>query len=164
MMLEVPPVPVLSADGLAATALQVFHEAGFSDEQLEGVGWDGEYVKKGVKQKIIDRMEMEGWSKEELEEWLTEVWEPAHQLELVTKDVKEDNPLAWLNDHIQILNDTANILGLGKGLEQSIEAAEEVGEKLYKLKGMSGTRFSAYFEGSIKNFTLRLETNVAALR
>ena len=47
MMLEVPPVPNLSAEGLATTALQVFRDAGFSDSQLEGFGWDGEYVKKG---------------------------------------------------------------------------------------------------------------------
>ena len=42
MMLEVPPVPNLSAEGLATTALHVFHDAGFTDEQLEGMGWDGE--------------------------------------------------------------------------------------------------------------------------
>ena len=35
----------------------------------------------------------------------------------------------WFEKHIQILNETANVLGIGKGLEQSIEAAEEVGEK-----------------------------------
>ena len=164
MMLEVPPVPNLSAEGLATTALRVFHDAGFTDEQLEGMGWDGEYVKKGVKSKIVEQMEMEGWSTAELKEWVTEVWEPAHQLELVTKDIKADDLMAWFNDHIQTLNDTTNILGFGKGLEQSLEAAEEVGEKAYKLKSMSGTRFSAYFEGSIKNFERRMETNVEALR
>ena len=44
MMLEVPPVPDLSAEGLATTAIRVFCEAGFTDDQLEGMGWDGEYV------------------------------------------------------------------------------------------------------------------------
>ena len=164
MMLEVPPVPDLTAEGLATTALRVFRDAGFSDEQLEGIGWDGEYVKKGVKSKIVEQMEMEGWSRVELKEWVTEVWEPAHQLELVTKDIKEDDPMAWFNEHIQTLNDTTNILGFGKGLEQSLEAAEEVGEKAYKLKSMSATRFSAYFEGSIRNFERRMETNIGALR
>ena len=164
MMLEVPPVPDLSAEGLATTAIRVFREAGFTDDQLEGMGWDGEYVKKGVKGKILEQLEMEGWSKEELKHWVTEVWEPAHQLELVTKDIKEDDPMAWFNQHISILNDITNILGFGKGLEQSMTAAEEVGEKLYKLKPMSGTRFSAYFESSIKNVERRMETNVAALK
>ena len=164
MMLEVPPVPVLTAEGLATTALQVFRNAGFTDDQLEGLGWDGEYVKKGVKGKLVELIDMEGWSKEDLEEWITQVWEPAHQLELVTKDVKEDDPMAWFNNHIETLNETANVLGIGKGLEQSMEAAEEVGEKFYKLKGMSGTRFSAYFEGSIKNFEKRIETSICALK
>ena len=44
--------------------------------------------------------------------------------------------MTWFNQHISILNDTTNILGFGKGLEQSIASAEEVGEKLYKLKAM----------------------------
>ena len=164
MMLEVPPVPVLSAEGLATTALQVFRDVGFTDDQLEGLGWDGEYVRKGVKGKMMELIEMEGWSKADLEEWITQVWEPAHQLELVTKDVKEDGPMAWFNSHIETLTETANILGIGKGLEQSMEAAEEVGEKFYKLKGMSATRFSAYFEGSIKNFERRMKTNICALQ
>ena len=47
-MLEVPPVPDLTAEGLASTALRIFRESGFTDEQLEGLGWDGEYVKKNV--------------------------------------------------------------------------------------------------------------------
>lgn len=164
MMLEVPPVPDLSAEGLATTAIRVFRQAGFTDDQLEGMGWDGEYIKKGVKGKILEQLEMEGWSKEELKDWVTEVWEPAHQLELVTKDIKDDDPMAWFNQHISILNDITSILGFGKGLEQSITAAEEVGEKLYKLKPMSGTRFSAYFESSIQNFERRMKTNVAALQ
>ena len=46
MMLEVPPVPVLYAVGLATTAMEVFCDSGIRDDQLEGVGWDGEYVKK----------------------------------------------------------------------------------------------------------------------
>ena len=164
MMLEVPPVPNLSAAGLATAALGVFREAGFSDEQLEGVGWDGEYIKKGVRDNLLDVMEMEGWNKEEKEGWVTKVWEPAHQLELVTKDVKGDSAFSWFNDLIQVLNDTTSLLGIGKGLEQSMEAAAEVGEKYYKLKTMSETRFSAYFEGSIKNFERRMETNIEALR
>ena len=49
MMLEVPPMPNLSAMGLASTAKKVFNGAGFLDDQLEGMGWDGEYIKKGVK-------------------------------------------------------------------------------------------------------------------
>ena len=164
MMLDVPTVPVLTAQGLASTALEVFRDSGFTDDQLEGMGWDGEYIKKGVKDKLLDILEIEGMTKDDMKEWVTEVWEPAHQLELVTKDVKSDNTFDWLTDHIQVLNDTATILGIGKGLEQSMEAAKEVGEKFYKLKRTSDTRFAAYFEGSIGNFEKRMETNIAALR
>ena len=164
MMLDVPTVPNLSAAGLASTAKMIFNDFGFSDDQLEGLGWDGEYVKKRVKDKLLDVLEIDGMSKKEKEDWVTEVWEPAHQLELVTKDVKDDEIFLWFKEHIQILNDTAAILGIGKGLEQSIEAAAEVDEKFYKLKSMSDTRFSAYFEGSISNFEKRMETNIAALR
>jgi hypothetical protein len=164
MMLDVPTVPVLTAQGLASTALEVFRDSGFTDDQLEGMGWDGEYIKKGVKDKLLDILEIEGMTKDDMKEWVTEVWEPAHQLELVTKDVKSDNTFDWLTDHIQVLNDTATILGIGKGLEQSMKAAKEVGEKFYKLKRTSDTRFAAYFEGSIGNFEKRMETNIAALR
>ena len=164
MMLEVPAVPVLTAEGLASTALEVFHESGFCDDQLAGFGWDGEYVKKGIKDKILDLVVVEGMNKGELVEWITEVWEPAHQLELVTKDTKGDDAFQWFTDHIQVLNDITEILGIGKGLKQSLEAAVEVGEKFYKLRQLSGTRFAAYFSGSIAKFEKRMETNVAALR
>ena len=163
-MLEVPAVPNLSAVGLASTAKMIFNDSGFSDDQLEGVGWDREYIKKRVKDKLLDLLDIDEMTKEEKEEWVTEVWEPAHQLELVTKDVKDDATFLWFKEHIQVLNDTAAILGIGKGLEQSIAAAEEVDEKFYKLRTMSDTRFSAYFEGSISNFEKRMETNIAALR
>ena len=73
MMLEVPPVQVLTAEGLANTALEVFRGSGFSDDQLEGLGWDGEYIKKRVKDKILNQLMVEGMDKAELEEWVTEV-------------------------------------------------------------------------------------------
>ena len=69
-----------------------------------------------------------------------------------------------LEDHIKIINDITTILNIGKGLEQSIEAAREVGEKLYILKTLSDTRFSAYFEKSIDFFEKRIETTITALK
>ena len=164
MMLDVPPVPELSAQGLATTAMEVFHDSGFSDDQLEAIGWDGEYVKKGVKGKVLDQLGIGEFTKEEKNLWVTEVWELAHQFGLVTKDVKKDPIFSLLNDHIQTINDTASIVGIGKGLEQSIEAAEEVEAKFYKLRRVSDTRFAAYFEGSISNIEKRIETTIAALR
>ena len=39
-----------------------------------------------------------------------------------------------------------------------------MGEKFYKLRGMSDTRFSAYFDGSIENFAKTMEANIQALK
>ena len=100
VMLEVPPVLNLSAEGLATTAKKVFNEAGLQDEQLEGIGWDGEYVKKGVKGKLLDLLYVFGMNRDEMDIWITQVWEPAHQLELTTKDIKSDPLFAWFVDHI----------------------------------------------------------------
>ena len=45
-----------------------------------------------------------------------------------------------------------------------MDAAGEVGEKFYKLKTLSDTRFSAYFESSLDNFEKRIETTILALQ
>ena len=163
MMLDVPSVPNLTAAGLAESAKEVFNDAGLRDEQLEGIGWDGEYIKKGVKKKLVEILEIDGMHDEEKNVWISQVWEPAHQLELTTKDVKNDPLFSWFVEIIQVLNDSCTILGIGKGLEQSMESAKEVKEKFYKLKSLSDTRFYAYFEGSISNFVKRIETTIAAL-
>ena len=55
-------------------------------------------------------------------------------------------------------------MNIDKGLEQSIEAARKVGEKLYILKTLSDTRFSAYFEKSMDIFEKRIETTITALK
>ena len=166
LMLEVPPTTDLSAEGLAKLAKEVFNNAGFSDERLEGVGWDGEYEKKGVKRKLLD---VPGRTADELSEWITSRWEPAHQLELATKDVKKESHFDWFEEHIKVVYDTydtydTNVLNIGKGLEQSLEASEEVGEKFYKLKTLSDTRFSAYFEAVLKAFEKRINTTIEALK
>ena len=164
LMLDVPPVHDHSAVGLATSAKVVFNSAGFTDDQLQGIGVDGEYIKKGVKGKLLQILELEDWTEDEKEEWITAVWEPAHMLELTTKDVKKQDNFEWLEHHIKVISDTTNTLGIGKGLEQSRQAAEEVGEKFRKLKTLSDTRFSAYFEGALDNFEKRTETTIVALR
>ena len=58
-MLDVPPVPNLTAEGLASKAVEIFRDFGFTDDQLEGMGWDGEYVKKNVRQ--VGRAACRGW-------------------------------------------------------------------------------------------------------
>ena len=51
--------------------------------------------------------------------------EPAHQLELTTKDVRKSESFKWLEHQITVIRDIANLLNIGKGLEQSKEAAVE---------------------------------------
>ena len=131
---------------------------------LEGIGVDGEYIKKGVKSKLIELLEMDDWTEEEKDDWITAVWEPAYQLELTTKDVRKSESFEWLEHQISVIGDITSLLNIGKGLEQSKEAAVEVGEKFYKLKALSDTRFSAYFESAINNFEKRTETTISALR
>ena len=45
---------------------------------------------------------------EEKLDWITAVWEPAHQLELMTKDCKKKNMFDWFNEHIDVVNDELN--------------------------------------------------------
>ena len=52
-------------------------------------------------------------TKQELSDWLTQVWEPAHQLELVTKDTKADAVFQWFDNHIDVINDITEVLGPG---------------------------------------------------
>ena len=164
LMLDIPPVHDHSAAGLAISAKETFNSFGLADEMLEGIGVDGEYIKKGVKTKLLDLLEIEGWTEAEKDKWITAVWEPAHQLELTTKDVRNEKTFDWLENTINVISDITNLLGIGKGLEQSKEAAGEVGEKFVKLKTLSDTRFAAYFESALDNFERRTETTIAALR
>ena len=80
---------------------------------------------------------------EEKTDWITEVWEPAHQIELTTKDARNMDIFEWLEDHIKIITDITTILNIGKGLEQSIEAAKK--DKI----------FSACFEKSFENLKMK---------
>lgn len=137
MMVELPPPNNLSAKGLPETAKKVFNDAEFSDDQLKGIGWDGEYVKKGVKMKLFEDLQVFDMSSNELDKWIPEIWEPAHQLELATKDIKKDDTFKWFEEHIGIVKDTINVLNIGKGLEESLKALEDLGEKFFELKSLS---------------------------
>ena len=164
LMLDIPTVKDHSAEGLARSAKEIFNSYGLTDDMLEGIGVDGEYIKKGVKTKLLELLEIDGWTEPDKDKWISAVWEPAHQLELTTKDVRKLDAFDWLEKQINIINDVTHLLNIGKGLEQSKVAAEEVKEKFYKLRALSDTRFAAYFESSIGNFVKRTETTITALR
>ena len=87
VMPEVPPVTHHDAAGLAAMARNVLNGAGVKDSQLEGVGWDGQYVLLGEMEKLIELLDIPGMDTDTKR--ITQMWEPAHNIELATKDLKK---------------------------------------------------------------------------
>ena len=166
VMMPVPVVKHGDAIGLANMSKEIFNEAGAKDHQLEGLGWDGQYVKMGVLDKLFEILEKHPeMDLNQLKEWVTQRWEPAHNIELATKDIKElEGVFDWFNSHIKIVNEATEVLKSGKGLQQSIEAAEDLSLKFYKLRSLSTTRFSAYFEKSLSNFEKSIEIIIKALK
>ena len=104
LCLEVPAVTELDAVGLARLSKDVLNNAGAEDTQLEGIGVDGEYVKKGFKAKLIEMLEVPGFTLDDKDRWFTMVWEPAHELELAVKDVRKEGTFVWLDQHIKLIN------------------------------------------------------------
>ena len=127
VILALPTVQDHSAEGLALNVKEIFNSYGLADDMLEGIGVDGEYIKKGVKTKLLELLDIDNWPDDEKDLWITAVREPAHQLELTTKDVRKSESFKWLEHQITAISDIANLLNIGKGLEQSKEAAVEVG-------------------------------------
>ena len=166
VMMPVPVVTEGDAVGLAKMSKSIFNEAGAGDHQLEGVGWDGQYVKMGVLGKLLEIMEKNNnMDDKQMKEWITQRWEPAHNIELATKDVKDDvGVFDWFNTHIKVVNEATEVLKTGKGLQQTIEASEALSLKLYKLQSLSSTRFPAYFESSLSNFDKSIEIIIRALK
>jgi hypothetical protein len=76
-----------------------------------------------------------GW---EWAEWVTLRWEPIHNIELATKDIKElECVFDLFNNHIKVLNEAIEVLNSSKGLQQTIRASEDLSLKLYKLRSLS---------------------------
>ena len=85
--------------------------------------------------------------------WITQRWEPAHNIERATTDIKEITKVFdWFVEHISIVIGIIQTLNIGKGLEQCLTAAVEQNRRLYRLTNLSTTRLFAYFERSLSNF------------
>ena len=128
--LDVPPVTDHSIPALAKLSKTVVNKFGANDKQIEGVAVDGEYVRKGLKDKLIEELDIPGLNTDDKDSWITLVWDPAHELELAVKDVRKDNIFEWLEHYIKQGNEATELLNIGKGLQQSKAAAEELGENL----------------------------------
>ena len=127
---DVPPVTDHSITALAKLSKTVVNKFGANDKQIKGVAVDREYVRKGLKDKLIEELDIPGLNTDDKDSWITLVWDPAHELELAVKDVRKDNIFEWLEQYIKQVNEATELLIIGKGLQQSKAAAEELGENL----------------------------------
>ena len=151
VMLELPPVTDHTADGLSSQMLQIFRDAGVEDSQLEGVGVDGQYIKLGVIKKLISKLEVDGYTEDELQNWIFATWDPSHNINKADEEVRKENIFDWLVKFTNDVGDLTKNLAIGKGLEQCIQAASDLDIQLYKLQTYSSTRFAAYVEKVYKN-------------
>ena len=62
--LDVPTVKDHSVAGLAQLATSVLHNAGAGDKQLEGISVDSKFVKKGIKQKLLENLHIPNMNEE----------------------------------------------------------------------------------------------------
>ena len=166
VLLETPPVKDHTAVGLAVQVKQAVNEAGVEDHQIQGGGVDGQYILMGVWDKLLDLLELgdEGMTIEDLRNWVCVIWEPAHNINLADGDVRNLAFFDWLVQLTSCVGDVTATLGIGKGLEQCFDQAEESGVKFYKFKTFSKTRFAPYAESSYSNFEKNFEVTVAVLR
>ena len=137
---------------------------GAKDKQIEGVAVDGEYVRKGLKNKLVEELDIPGMNNVDKDSWITLVWDPAHELELAVKDVRKDDVFEWLDLYIKQVNEATELLNIGKGLQQSKSVADDLGEKLYKLRNMSSTRFVAYLFDCLSNNEKSLAISIEVLK
>lgn len=151
VLLDLPPVIDHTADGLSSQMLQIFHDAGVEDSQLEGIGVDGQYIKLGVIKKLISKLDVDGYTEEELQDWIFETWDPSHNINKADEEIRLLQIFDWLVTFTNDVGDLTRTLGIGKGLEQSMQAASDLDMQLYKLQTYSSTRFAAYVEKVYKN-------------
>ena len=163
VMLEMPPVIDHTADGLSTQMLDLFHGAGVEDSQLEGVGVDGQYIKLGAIKKLISKLDVDGYSEEQLQKWIFVTWDPSHNLNKADEEIRQLQIFDWLVSFTNDVGDITRTLGIGKGLEQCKQAASDLDKTLYKLQTYSATRFAAYVEKVYENIYKSYEIIIRAL-
>ena len=164
VMLELPAVIDHTAEGLSSQMLDLFHDAGVEDSQLEGVGVDGQYIKMGVITKLISKLDIEGYTDEELQRWIFQTWEPAHNLNKADEEIRNLQNFDWLVTFTNDVGNVTKILSIGKGLEQIKQAANELNVHHYKLQAYSSTRFASHAEKAFKNAYRSFEAIIKALQ
>ena len=89
---------------------------------------------------------------EDLDEWFTVMWDPSHNINRTDHHIRKIPIFQWLNDTIKLIGEISSTLNIGKGLEQMIEAYEELNQPMYRLHGYSETRFAQYCHHSFSGF------------
>ena len=69
--------------------LDVLHQSGIGDKQLLGFGVDGQYIKMGVLNKLIEKINLDEKDLNKLKGWILQAWEPAHNLNMSDVEVRE---------------------------------------------------------------------------
>ena len=164
LMLGSSVVKEHDAIGLAASMLKELREYGATDSQLEGVAVDGQYIKLGIKRRLLEQMDVEEMEHDDLCEWFTVMWDPSHNINRADHHIREMPIFKWLNETIKLIGDISSTLNIGKGLEQMIEASEELNQRLYRLHGYSETRFAQYCHHSFSSFEKSYPVIIEALK
>ena len=164
VMLELPAVLDHTAEGLASQMLDLFHDAGVEDSQLEGIGVDGQYIKMGAVTKLISKLDIEGYTDEELQRWIFQTWEPAHNINKADEEIRNLQNFDWLVTFTNDVGNVPKILSIGKGLEQIKQAANELNVHHYKLQVYSTTRFASHAEKAFQNAYRSFEAIIKALQ
>ena len=120
----------------------------------------------GVWDKLLELLSLDdgGLSKLKLKEWICTIWEPAHNINLADGDIRGLDIFDWLINLTSSIGEVTTALGIGKGLEQCFEQAEESGFKFYKIKSFSKTRFAPYLASSYSNFEKNFDITILVLR
>ena len=119
LMLGSPIVKDHSGKGLAEGMLSCTRDFGIDDNQLEGIGVDGQYIHLGVKKHMLQLMDVNYVSSPDgLDKWVTSIWEPSHSINLGDHDIREMQIFSWLKRTTSIVGSISSSLNIGKGLEQ----------------------------------------------
>ena len=89
VFLAVTPVKDHTADGLACQMLDFLRQSGIDDTQLSGFGVDSQYIKMGVLNKLIEKINLEEKDLNKLKGWILQACEPARNLNLTVIEVRE---------------------------------------------------------------------------
>ena len=100
---------------------------------------------------------------EDLQQWITIIWEPAHNINLADGDIRGLDIFDWLVTLTSCIGELTSNLGIGKGLEQCFKEAESQEQKVFKFKAFSKARFASHAESCFSNFEKKFGVTVPVL-